>query len=206
MLEKLACASGRNDEVPNIELAIWLCENEDKEGISEIVSGLKSKDTKIANDAIKVLYEIGARKPVLIADHADQFISLLSGKNNRLIWGGMTALAAIADLAPEKLYAQADKILAAFYQGSVITVDNGVTVLAKLCRANRQYKEELFPLLLEHLGKCRPKEVAQHAERVAICVEADTISDFYKVLRARDADLSEAQKKRIDKLERRMQE
>jgi len=66
MIEKLAYRLGRNDEVPNIELAELLCQNEDVRGISAIVEGLKGRDKAIANDCIKVLYEIGYRKPFLI--------------------------------------------------------------------------------------------------------------------------------------------
>ena len=41
-IEKLACRLGRNDETPNIELAEFLCQNEDATGIKEIVDGLTS--------------------------------------------------------------------------------------------------------------------------------------------------------------------
>jgi len=97
MFEQLAYSLARNDETPNIELAIRLSENEDAARIHEIVSELTHKNQAIANDCIKVLYEIADRKPKLIAEYVDDFVSLLSSKNNRLVWGGMTALATIAD-------------------------------------------------------------------------------------------------------------
>lgn len=62
MIEKLAFSLGRNDELPNIELAQQLCKENNAEGIKEIVDGLKIKDKRIANDCIKVLYEIGEKK------------------------------------------------------------------------------------------------------------------------------------------------
>lgn len=65
----------KNDEEPNIEVAVMLCEKSDTAGILEIVEGLKGNDKGIANDCIKVLYEIGSRKPELIADYASDFIS-----------------------------------------------------------------------------------------------------------------------------------
>ena len=63
MIELLACRLGRNDEVPNIELTEILCNSMDKNGVREIVDGLKSGNQAVANDCIKVLYEIGRRKP-----------------------------------------------------------------------------------------------------------------------------------------------
>ena len=98
MIEKLAFSLGRNDELPNIELAQQLCKENNAEGIKEIVEGLKNKDKRIANDCIKVLYEIGDKNPALIAEYADVFINLLNSRSNRLVWGSMTALASIAEL------------------------------------------------------------------------------------------------------------
>ena len=201
MLEKLASQLGRNDEIPNIELAELLVNTKDNKGIKEIVAGLRDKNQALANDCIKVLYEIGERNPALIKNYADDFLALLTVKNNRLVWGGMTALAAIADLAADKIYAGIDKVLLVFHEGSVIAVDNSVTVLAKLCKANKEYEKRLFPLLLQHLGNCRAKEVAQHAERIAVSINQDNVKDFLKVLSTRKEQLTLSQTARINKLE-----
>ncbi|RUT46464.1 hypothetical protein EJP82_11465 [Paenibacillus anaericanus] len=200
MLTKLASSLGRNDEEPNIELAVELCETNNIKGIEEIVQGLKSKEIAIANDCIKVLYEIGSRKPELIADYTNEFISLLLSKNNRLAWGSMTALATIADLSADEIYSKLDIVKKAYEAGSVITVDNSITVFAKLCKANELYQEEVFPFLMQHLATCRSKEVPQHAERMMICITADNSKDFVEVLEKRRVDLTDSQNKRINKI------
>jgi len=204
MIEKLACQLGRNDEIPNIELAELLCQNEDVKGIREIVDGLKGKDKAIANDCIKVLYEIGERKPYLISEYAEDFLSLLCSRNNRLIWGSMTAFATIAELVPDTIYGRIDEVLAVFHGGSVIAVDNSITVLSKLCTTDKKYENHILPLLLEHLRNCRPKEVAQHAERMSICINKDNLKEFFDVLNARKDQLSVSQKERIRKLEKKL--
>jgi hypothetical protein len=204
MLEKLACKLGRNDEVPNVELAELLCKNEDADGIKEIAEGLKDKDKAVANDCIKVLYEIGTRKPALISGYADDFLTLLHSRNNRLVWGGMTALAVIAELAADTIYNKIELVLSVFKNGSVIAVDNGVTVLAGLCKADKKYETHLFPLLLEHLRTCRTKEVPQHAERAAICVNKDNIKDFFAMLSDRREYLDGSRLERIKKLENKL--
>jgi len=204
MIEKLACKLGRNDEVPNIELAESLCKSEDTAGICEIVEGLKGKDKAIASDCIKVLYEIGARKPSLISEYADDFLSLLSSRNNRLVWGGMTALAAIVELVPDTIYREIDAILSAFNGGGAITIDNGITVLSKLCVADKTYEDHLLPLLLEHLRKCEPKDMARHAERMSVCINKENIGEFLDVLDARKDQLPSPQSERIRKLENKL--
>jgi hypothetical protein len=200
MIEKIACKLGRNDEVPNIELAEYLCEHKDIIGIKEIASGLKDKNKAVANDCIKVLYEIGERNPELICDYADDFISCLSSKNNRLVWGGMTALAKIAVRSSRQIYERIDVVLSAYENGSVITIDNSISVFAGLCKANDNYAKTILPMLLKHLQECRPKEVPQHAERAAICFCKKNATDFIEVLEKRMPHLAASQQTRINKL------
>jgi len=200
MIEKLACKQGRNDEVPNIELAEYLCQHNDTAGIKEIIDGFKGTDKAVANDCIKVLYEIGERNPALICGYANDFISCLRSKNNRLAWGSMTALAKIARYAPEPIFEKLPAIVAAYEDGSVITVDNSISVFAELCKVDESYSETVFPIILNHLKKCRPKDVPQHAERASVCVNNKNANAFIEVLIARMPHLASSGQARIKKL------
>ena len=204
MIEKLACKSGRNDEVPNIELAEELCRTDDTAGIAEIVGGFMGSDKAVANDCIKVLYEIGERKPELIADYANDFISRLRSKNNRLAWGSMTALSKIVELAPEPIFAKLSTIIVAYEDGSVITVDNSISVFAGLCKADKNYAKDVLPILINHLQKCRPKDVPQHAERADVCFNNDSADMFIEVLEKRMPNLAATGQSRVKKLLKRL--
>lgn len=200
MLEKLACSLGRNDEVPNIELAEMLCDNDDTQGIEEIVAGLMSKEQNVVNDCIKVLYEIGNRKPELIADYVDVFISRLQSKNNRLVWGSMMALATMTHLKSDEVFKKFDVTKKAYETGSVITIDNAISVFAKLCKSDKRYMDKVLPILIKHLETCRPKEVPQHSERAMICIDKDNMDQFIAVLESRRDDLTASQEKRVNKV------
>ena len=200
MIEKLASSLGRKDEQPNIELAEEIVKSKNKTGIREIIKGLDNPNEQIANDCIKVLYEIGERSPELIAGYADVFIGLLSSRNNRLVWGAMTALSLIAELSPEEIFRHFDTVLEAYRKGSVITVDNSISVFAKLSKSGKKYEDKIFPLILAHLENCRPKEVAQHAERAFAAVNEHNGAAFEKVLLKRRDSLTEPARKRVDKL------
>jgi len=200
MIEKLASSLGLNDEAANIELAISLCENEDREGIKEIVMGLSNKNSAISNDCIKVLYEIGERKPELISDYAKDFIKLLDSKNNRLVWGSMTALVFVSKVNAKTIFEHLDIVKNAYKNGSVIAIDNSISVFANLCNADKKYMETVFPLIIEHLQKCRPKEVPQHSERAMICVNRENCQEFVEVLEKRKNELSASQIARINKV------
>lgn len=199
VLKKLAISQNRNDEEPNIELAEKIVANNDREGISELIKGLQLSKG-IANDCIKVLYEIGEREPLLISDYTTIFLDCLRSRNNRLVWGAMAALSSIADGEADIIYGQIDKVKAAYKVGSVITVDNSISVFSKLCKADQRYEKELFPFLMKHLETCRAKEIPQHAERISICVREENEELFIQKLNERMAELSIAQRKRVTKL------
>lgn len=199
MIEKLACKLGRNDEIPNIELAKLLCEKKDVSGISEIAAGMKGKDQTVANDCIKVLYEIGARNPGLITDYVFDFIDLLSSKNNRMAWGGMTALAEIADICADNIMTRIETVYRAYSTGSVITIDNSMTVFAKLCLAGDRNQAKIFPLLAAHFQKCRAKEIPQHFERISICLNVHNSKEIMDVIKGRSGELSDSQLKRVNR-------
>jgi len=146
------------------------------------------------------LYEIGERKAELIADFADDFITALSCKNNRIIWGSMKALSYVAPIKPEVVFNRLTEILAAYKKGSVITVDNSISVFAYLCKASGDYQARVFPILLDHLAKCRAKDIPQHAERMAVCIDSDNKEAFVNALFSRVNELSEAQSNRIMKI------
>ena len=204
VIEKLACKLGRNDEIPNIELAEYLYKKNDQEGIKEIIDGFRGDDRAVANDCIKVLYEIGKKKPELISGYASDFISYLHSKNNRLAWGSMTALATITEYAAEPVFEKLHLIQSAYERGSAITVDNSISVFAKLCKANNNYAEKVLPIIINHLQKCRPKDVAQHAERASDCFKKDNANDFIEVLEKRIPHLSSPQQARINRLLKRL--
>lgn len=190
VLKKIAFYQGRRDETPNQELARELAASKDAAGIAGIVAHLTDADKNVQSDCLKVLYEIGYIDPALIAPYAGQFLRLLSSRNNRLVWGSMIALATIAPLRAAELYAQLALIKRAMDAGSVITVDNGVKVLAGIAAADAAYGRVIFPDLLQHLSTCRPKEVPQHAESTLVAVTAANKAEFMAVLQKRMSDLS----------------
>jgi HEAT repeat protein len=202
VIEHLASVQGRRDEQPNIDLAIQLAAEQDTQGLEQIVDALWSKDKKVRNDCVKVLYEVGYRQPKLVSPYAEDFVELLKEKNNRLVWGGMIALSTVADLEPDVVYAHLALIQRTFEAGSVITRDAGVRVMAKIAAHSEPYNREIFPYLLEHLRTCRPKDVPQHAESALVAVSPQNAADFLQVLADRKTHLNATQLNRIEKIEK----
>ena len=181
-------------------MAKELAEQEDSPAIEEIVRNLNNKNKRIQSDCIKVLYEIGYIEPQLIQPYADTFLSLLESKNNRLVWGGMIALSTIAPLQPDRIFERIDLVIKTIENGSVITVDRGIKTLALVASANDKYNKTIFPFLIDHLKTCRPKDLPQHAESIAVAVTDQNKADFISVLEERKALLKPSQRKRVEKV------
>ena len=200
ILNKLASALDRKDEVPNQELAQEIAEKEDSAAIRELVDNLKNKKRPIQNDCIKVLYEIGERKPALIADYINEFLSLLTHKNNRLQWGAMTALNCIAKVKPEEIYNHLPEIMQATEKGSVITRDQAVNILISLAD-KAIYTDQALSLIFEQLRTCPVNQLPMYAERALPVIHDAHKADFVSVLTDRLAEVEkESKRKRIEKV------
>lgn len=201
VIEKLATSLGRKDDVPNQELAKEIAETNDKAAVSELIEILKTtNDKKIKSDCIKTLYEIGYLKPEFISDYYQYFLELLKNKNNRLVWGAMIALKTISNIKPKEICENLTEILDATENGSVITNDNGISILINLSKV-KEYFEDTFPLLLEQLRKCEPKQLPMYAERTLPIINAKNKIEFINLMNERMNELNkESQKKRIEKV------
>lgn len=204
VLSKLASSLGRRDEVPNQELARTLVAEDDKKAIKELIDSLGYKNKNIQQDCIKVLYEIGELKPELISEYADTFISLLIHKNNRLQWGAMKALNTIVLEVPKIIFNNITQVLDAADKGSVITKDNAVKLLIKLCSVGK-YSEDAFSLLNEQLIQSPSNQFPMYAELALTVVDKKTSSILIKTLESRLPMINkESQKKRVEKVLRKL--
>jgi len=200
VINKLACSLNRRDEVPNQELAKQIVKKNDKAAVKELVDNLSNKSRDIQNDCIKVIYEIGEPMPSLIAPYAKEFVALLSSRNNRMQWGAMAALDKITLETPKLIYSFLAKIVAAADSGSVITRDNCVNILIKLCSI-KQYADDAFALLTEQILNSPPNQVAMYAERAMPIINEKNKTKFVAILSSRLGDMEkETQKKRITKV------
>lgn len=201
VLEKLATALNRRDEVPNQELARRIVRERNAVAVQELVENLNHKHKGIQSDCIKVLYEIGESDPNLIAKYYKEFGKLLESKNNRLVWGAMTALDTIAVKEPKGIFGMLSKIIeVADRSGSVIARDHAVGVLVKLGTL-KPYKSDCVPLLIEQLIGCPNNQFPMYVEMSVPVIDADNRKRFQQVIETRVHKLDkESQKKRVAKV------
>ncbi|PEJ57507.1 hypothetical protein CN692_12575 [Bacillus sp. AFS002410] len=204
VIEKLASALDRRDEEPNIELATQVVVHNDEEAVKELIEHLSNKNKNIQNDCIKVLYEIGDRKPSLLIDYSNEFFSLLNSKSNRLQWGAMTAINSMTNDVPEIIFSNIEQIIGAGDKGSVITKDQVVNILIKLCSI-KTYEEVTFKLLIDQLVKSPTNQLPMYAERSMDIINEENKHLFIETLNSRLDDIEkETKRKRVEKVIRKL--
>jgi len=197
---KLANALGRNDERPNVELAEALAAKPNAGAVSELVELLTSGTVAEQNDAIKVLYELGERKPEAIAGHVAAFLALLKSKNNRNVWGAMSAIDTVAAVRPKEVTAALKHILAAADKGSVLAKDKAMSTLAQLALAG---EAKAMPALLERLDMAAVNQLPMYAE-MALPAVGTHKAKFQAILERRLPELPPAKQARVGKVLRKL--
>jgi HEAT repeat protein len=202
VLDQLASALERNDERPNVELAQALVAKPDRKAIATLADALSTGSVAVQNDAIKVLYEIGERAPELVAPHAEAFLALLKSKNNRNVWGAMSAIDTIALVKSKEVAAHLKDILGAADKGSVIAKDKAMSTLSKLAQAG---EAKAMPALLERLENAAPNQFPMYAELAASAVTPAHKARLVAILETRLGTIDAAAKKaRVEKVLRKL--
>lgn len=197
----LATSLQRRDEIPNKELATQIAAKKDIQAIAELMDHLlHHKNKNIQHDSIKVLYEIAVLNPALVAGYIPHFIGLLEHSNNRLQWGAMTALSALAPHNTSAVYAALPKIIAAADRGSVITRDHCMEILMTLSTV-KAYAENVFILFAEQLKTCPVNQLPMYVEKALPVIHSSNRDVFVKTVSSRLEEVEkESKRKRIEKV------
>lgn len=195
LIDKLATSLNRRDEEPNKQLAQTIAKTNDTEAVAELVRLLNDKDKNIQSDAIKVLDETGTLKPELVMPYIAELVKLLQSKNNRMVWGAMAALSALALAAPAILYNKLGAILDAAAKGSVITKDHTVKILTILA-GTPAYTDDCITLLLDQLKDAPVNQLPTYAESAATIVTANYKPDMARILSERLHEMTQDTKQR----------
>lgn len=201
---RLAHARGRRDEEPNVQLAEELAASGDVEGIARIAEIAITGSRPAQNDAIKVLYEVGARNADLLRPHLRGFLQLMQSRNNRMVWGALTALAHLARVDADPIADNLDAILEAADAGSVIARDQAVQILIAL-KAKPSLASGATAHMLARLRSAAVNQLPMHAEQIHAVLEAQDYPKFREVLTMRLADaMPQSKRRRIETIIRKL--
>ena len=188
-IDLIATSLNKRDDKPNQDLAIEIIQAKRNDWVKELVDNLQHEDKNIQSDCIKVLYEIGERGSAdMVSPYCKNFGDILKSKNNRLVWGSMIALDTITLINPKGVYDLLPLIISTIDNGSVISIDHGVRILAQLSSI-ADYTETTFPLLIEQLKNCPSKQLPMYAEKSMIAINSDNQNQFVDLIQSRISEM-----------------
>lgn len=201
---RLAHAMERRDEAPNVLLAEELVREKDEDAIARLVDLAQSGSRPVQNDAIKVLYEIGARSPDLLRPYTQPFLQLIQSRNNRVVWGALTAVAQLARLDTDPIIANLDEITAAADAGSVIARDQLVEILVALT-ARPDFADDAKRRLFARLQNAAINQLPMYAEETYTVLDPGEYAELRAILSHRLAGhLPASKRRRIEKVVRKL--
>jgi len=200
ILDQLASTAGERAQQRNLDLAAETAKSNNHKTIEQLVNGLSHQKKPVRHDCIKVLYEIAELKSSLVSPYADAFLQLLRSPDNRMQWGAMTTLSAIASCIPAEIFEALPKILSIADAGSVITKDHAVRILVTLS-GMKDYSDSALPLLLEQLRKAPNNQLPAYAEQTLTVIREPYSELFRSILQERFSGITpESKKKRVEKV------
>ncbi|MCR9137962.1 MAG: hypothetical protein NXI27_18330 [Alphaproteobacteria bacterium] len=201
---RLAHAMERRDEEPNVGLAEELVREKNRDGIAQLINLAVSGRRPAQNDAIKVLYEVGARNADLLRPHTQSLLQLIHSRNNRMVWGALTALAQIARVDADPIAARLDEITAAADANSVIARDQLVQILIALA-ARPDMANDAKRRLFARLHTAAINQLPMYAEQTYAVLNPAEYAEFRAILSHRLAgDLPASKRRRIEKVARKL--
>jgi hypothetical protein len=196
----LATNLDRRDEAPNVALAEELARRKDKGAIAELVELLKIGKIPEKQDAIKVLYEVGAIAPELLGPHIEALVGSLEDSANRVVWGALTGLSEAAKIEPKTVAMHIDAILTAADNGSVIAKDRAIYTLIAL-KTHPATATLAMKHLLQRLEVAGGNQLPMYAERIHAVLEPGEEKAFRKILSERlEEHFPAAKRKRLEKV------
>lgn len=200
LAEQLASALNRRDEQPNIELAEKLAkQGEVSSEVLELLSIVKHGNKPLQHDAIKVLYELAARKPTAFVDKLEFAFDLLETNDNRILWGALTLLAKICALDLAQTHNKLAPILEAAERGSIIAKDATFEILLTLAK-DTSYQDGIWAHLISFLKHAAPNQLPKYAEDIAQSKLSTKNEDLVHMLFSRIEEMpTDAKRKRLEK-------
>lgn len=205
VLAQLASSSGHNDQSTNIGLAKSLCRDEDHTAIAHVVGILQTGSKPQRKDAIKVLYEVGARNPGLIAPFTDVFFETMESRDNRIVWGALMALAKISSVQPERVADRMHLVLTAADNGSVIAKDQAIEILAAL-KSLPGHAKVANDALFDRLRTAATNQLPKYSEITAASLLPGEKEEFLSIIEMRLTEFMPESKRRcLHKVEKQVE-
>lgn len=191
---------GGGDQNPDQDLAFRLAVANDKQAVEELAEQLNHSEKESQRACIRLLLEIGAINPELIAPLAPVFLEFIKESSNPLKSEGMKALALLVFENPSFIYKSLPVILEAAGKGSEKTRTETVHILVQLCQIP-VFAAASFAYLLDLLRESSVNQLPRYVERMREILNEDNKGRVLEMLNKRlDEQEEDLKRKQIEQV------
>jgi hypothetical protein len=166
-------------------------------GLAHYARALESENATLANQAARVIDEVIAQKPELVAPYIERLVRLLLSANTRVVSSCAGALPVLARVAPAKVARHLERLRGSYDAASDVAKDGMVRTFVALCIASVAYQKRVIDVLEKALGGAEPKTLLRWTELVLPALKGEPHAQARAVVEQRLPELPRPQAEKI---------
>ena len=183
-----ASASQRPGSGPAASLASEVIAGTSSVSLDQYVAQLSDPKDATSQQAAKVLEELSATKPELLAPHIEQLVTMLGSSRPRLAQTAAHVLPILARVTPAKVAKQLKTMQAAFPSASELAKDGLVRTFVALCVASVTYQKRLIDSFELALRTADAKQLPGWVEHILPALKGEPYAQARTVAEQRVQD------------------
>ena len=179
------------------ELAASIVAGTADPGIVHYARTLESDNASAASQAARILDEVVALKPEVVAPHIERLVRMLSSENPRVVQTCANALPVLARVAPAKVARHLERLRSGYDAASDVAKDGMVRTFVALCTASVAYQKRVIDVLEKALSGAEPKTLLRWTEVVLPALKGEPHAQARAVVEQRVPELPRPQAEKI---------
>jgi hypothetical protein len=199
-VEPAAPTEERDSSVPRskgAETAAQIVAGTADPGLAHYARALESENATLANQAARVIDEVIAQKPELVAPYIERLVRLLTSGNTRVVNSCAAALPVLARVAPAKVARHLERLRANYDAAVDVAKDGMVRTFVALCIASVAYQKRVIDVLEKALTGAEPKTLLRWTELVLPALKGEPHAQARAVVEQRLNDIPRPQAEKI---------
>ncbi len=153
--------------------------------LDHYVRALSDPKESASTLAAKVLEELAALKPELLAPHIERLVASLGSERPRVAQSGAHVLPILARVAPAKVAKHLPAMQSSFGTASEIARDGLVRTFVSLCLASVTYQRRLIEVFEQALREADPKALVRWVELILPALKGEPYAQARSIAESR---------------------
>lgn len=179
------------------ELAAQIVAGTSELGLQHYARALEHENPHTASQAARVVEEVVALKPELVAPHIERLVRLLTSENPRVVQACATSLPLLTRVAPAKVARHLERLRGGYDGATDVAKDGMVRIFVALCIASVAYQKRVIDVLEGALAQTDPKTLQRWTELVLPALKGEPHAQARAVVEQRLPEIPRPQAEKI---------